>query len=162
MIKNRKVITGVVVAGHQVASGRGASSPYPESSLKLQSPHFLARGLDISVYYQGTLNISIAPHQVKQVNGRYRFDYVEWTHLHPPETFSFSPCELIFSQQTHPALVYYPHPETKKTHFQHVSILEVLTTYVADIHYGSGVQLAINAEEVILATSSSNPLSIQV
>ncbi|MCB0035624.1 MAG: hypothetical protein KDE51_16440 [Anaerolineales bacterium] len=153
VIENKKVVQGIIVAGHQVASGRGLTTPYPDSALKLQAPHFLARGLDISVYYLGTLNVSIAPYQIEQVNGRYRFEHIEWTHLHPPETFSFSPCELTYNQETYNGLVYYPHPETKLAHFQNPSILEILTTKIAHIQYGSRVQVGLNLQEIVIVSS---------
>jgi hypothetical protein len=54
------------------------------------------------------------------------FPLVEWTDLHPPETFSFSPCSVEFEGQEYQAYVYYPHPETKERHFQEPTMIEVL------------------------------------
>ncbi|MEM7114675.1 MAG: hypothetical protein AAF614_19725 [Chloroflexota bacterium] len=153
MIKNQLTVDGIIVAGHQVASGRGATTPYPDSALKLQSPHFLAGGLDISPYFQGTLNISLAQHDVLRVDGEYRFELVEWTPLHPPETFSFSRCHLEYKGQLYDGLVYYPHPETKEAHFQDASILELLSPFIPDIAYGAHITVIVNTNEVILAAS---------
>lgn len=153
MIKNQLELKGTIVAGHQVASGRGTTTPYPDSALKLQSPHFLASGLDISPYYQATLNISLAQHNVLRVDGEYRFELVEWTPLHPPETFSFSYCHLKYNGKLYNGLVYYPHPETKETHFQDASILEVLSSFIPDIAYGAHITVVVNTSEVILAAS---------
>lgn len=153
MLKNRQTIHGTVVAGHQVASGKGETTPYPDSALKLQSPHFLAGGLDISPYYPGTLNISLAQHAVLRVDSDYRFELVEWTSLHPPETFSFSHCHLEYKGQLYDGLVYYPHPETKEAHFQDASILEVLALFIPDIAYGAPIAVIVNTSEVILAAS---------
>ncbi len=151
MLKDRQAVHGTIVAGHQVASGKGATTPYPDSALKLQSPHFLAGGLDITVYHQGTLNVSLAQHKALRVDGEYRFELVEWTPLHPPETFSFSRCQIAFGDQIYDGLVYYPHPETKETHFQGGSILEVLAPSIQGIAYGSQVTVIVNTNEVILA-----------
>ncbi len=148
MIENELSINGVVVAGHQVASGQGDQSPYPAGSLEMQAPHFLARGFDISAYRLATLNISIAPYIVTHIDAQHRFEQVEWTHLHPPETFSFSACELIFRGATYAGWIYYPHPETKQTHFQQKTTLEILTTNVPEIGYGDAVFLKINGREV--------------
>ncbi|MDO9302146.1 MAG: hypothetical protein Q7T89_12220, partial [Anaerolineales bacterium] len=52
-------LTGILVQGHQVASR--PSKAYPYSSLEKQKPYFKDRGLDLSPYFNGTLNISIAP-----------------------------------------------------------------------------------------------------
>jgi hypothetical protein len=55
-------IAGRVVHGHGVASGRSASSPYPRGTIALQAPHFLERGVDLSPFFAGTLNVDITPH----------------------------------------------------------------------------------------------------
>ena len=39
MSETNMILNGVVVAGHGVASGQGDNTPYPDSALKLQSPH---------------------------------------------------------------------------------------------------------------------------
>ena len=149
-MKLNKTLNGIVVAGHKVASGQGENSPYPESALKLQAPHFAKGGLDITTYYLGSINVSVAPTIIKRLNAPYCFELVEWTTLHPPETFSFAPCQLIFQNQTYDGIVYYPHPETKLDHFQDPSILEILTDFVPNIHYGGHVQVSINTKEIII------------
>ena len=58
-------ITGKVISGYGVASGKGNDSRYPEGTLKLQMPFFKERGLDLSVFFIGTININIAPKQFK-------------------------------------------------------------------------------------------------
>ena len=151
-----KTLTGIVVAGHKVASGQGDNSPYPESALKLQAPHFAKGGLDISVYYLGSINVSVAPTIIQRLEVPTCFERVEWTNLHPPETFSFAPCQLIFQSQTYDGMVYYPHPETKLDHFQDPSILEILTDFVPNIQYGDAVQVSINTHEIIIEASQSS------
>ncbi len=103
-------VTGIVMRGHGVASGRGPNSPYPISSLRMQKPFFKERGLDLSAYFEGTLNLSIAPHTFKIVRPQFTFPLVAWTTLHPPETFSFSPCRAIYRGVEYDGWVYYPHP----------------------------------------------------
>ena len=144
-------IEGVVVEGHGVASGRSPDSPYPESSIAMQKPHFKARGLDLDSYFDGTLNISIAPHQFKLIKPTYTFPHVRWTHLHPPETFSFARCQITFQNKTYPAWIYYPHPETKEVHFQNDSTLEVITGPIPNTNYGSVVILSVCRQEVSIA-----------
>lgn len=149
-IENPLRLNGIIIEGHQVASGQGASTPYPESSIKMQTPHFKEKGLDISMYYSGTLNVSIKPYRLIDVNSPIRFDLVEWTFLHPPETFSFSKCKVIVNGEEVSGLVYYPHPSTKETHFQNNSVLEILTTYIDNIKYGDEIEIVINQNEVII------------
>lgn len=144
-------ITGRVQAGHQVASGRGVSNPYPNGTLQLQLPFFKTLGLDLSGCYLGTLNISIAPHTFQLTQPQYTFRKVEWTKLHPPEDFSFSACRVIFREQVYAGWVYYPHPETKIRHFQNPTLIEILAPFIAGIEYGVRVELELNSGEVIVS-----------
>lgn len=139
--------------GHQVASR--PSKDYPYSSLEKQKPFFKALGLDLQKYFTGTLNISIAPFEFEMVKPEHTFELVEWTDLHPPETFSFSRCKVIFKGVEYTGLVYYPHPETKKTHFQNASLLEVITYEIPDIQYGDGVDIEINPDEILIHTHAA-------
>jgi len=143
-------VTGVVQRGHGVASGRGPNSPYPISSLRMQAPFFKERGLDLAPYFEGTLNLSIAPHTFKLIKPQYTFPLVAWTVLHPPETFSFSACRVIYRAVTYDGWVYYPHPETKIRHFQDPTIIEVVTAFISDLIYGGTVELHVRAAEIAI------------
>jgi len=139
-------VKGIIVEGHQVASG--PSKDYPYGAIEKQKPFFKARGLDLETFYNGTLNISISPHTFKMVNPEFTFELVEWTDLHPPETFSFSKCALTFKDVRYPGWVYYPHPETKIRHYQQPSLIEVLTRFIPDIHYGDEIEFELNPREI--------------
>ncbi len=132
--------------GHQVASR--PSKDYPYSSLEKQKPFFKALGLDLYEYFNGTLNISIAPLEFEMVRPEFTFELVEWTDLHPPETFSFSRCKVFFKGVEYAGWVYYPHPETKKTHFQNASLIEVITYEIPDIQYDDKLEIEVNADEI--------------
>lgn len=146
-------ITGKVVRGHQVASR--PSKDYPYSTLEKQKPYFKQLGLDLYSYFNGTLNISIAPLEFEIIHPTYIFELVEWTDLHPPETFSFVRCKVIFKNKDYEGLVYYPHPETKKTHFQNPSIIEVITYTIDDIQYGDSVLVELDSDKVKINMSES-------
>jgi hypothetical protein len=141
-------ITGILMRGHQVASR--PSVAYPYSSLEKQKPYFKDRGLDLSPYFNGTLNISIAPLEFEMTKPEFTFPLVEWTDLHPPETFSFSRCKVKFEGKEYPGWVYYPHPETKKTHFQNPSLIEVITYEIANIKYGDAIEVEVNPQEITI------------
>ncbi|MBL1174277.1 hypothetical protein [Pantanalinema sp. GBBB05] len=141
-------IAGTVQPGHQVASGAAADNPYPTGTIALQIPYFQALGLDLTAYFAGTLNISIAPHQFQLIHPQYRFEQVHWTNQHPPENFSFSACHVIFDSIRYGAWIYYPDPSTKQTHFQTTSTLEILAPPIRGIAYGDRLTLEINASEV--------------
>jgi hypothetical protein len=139
-------LTGILMQGHQVASRPSAAYPY--SSLEKQKPYFKARGLDLSPYFNGTLNISIAPLKFEMAKPELTFPLVEWTDLHPPETFSFSRCKVKFEGNSYEGWVYYPHPETKTTHFQNPSLVEVITHKIEGIKYGNLLMVELNPLEI--------------
>jgi len=123
---------------------------YPYSSLEKQKPYFKELGLDLSAYFNGTLNISIAPLEFEMTRPEFTFPFVAWTDLHPPETFSFSRCKVKFEGKEYEGWVYYPHPETKKTHFQNPSLIEIITYEIANIRYGDTLELEINSSEITI------------
>lgn len=143
-------VAGVVQRGHGVASGHGPNSPYPIGSLRMQAPFFRERGLDLAPYFEGALNLSIAPHTFKLLKPQFTFPLVAWTTLHPPETFSFSACRVIYREARYDGWVYYPHPETKIRHFQDPTIIEVITTFIPDLAYGGTVELHVRAAEILI------------
>ena len=128
------VISGVIVAGYRVASG--PSKDYPYGSLEKQIPLFKQRGLNLERFNLGTLNVSIAPSSFEMEHPEYTFRQVAWTDLHPPEDFSFSRCTVIFRGASYAGYVYYPHPETKKRHFESASLLEIISVYIPEIQNG--------------------------
>ncbi len=145
---NSIIITGQVVKGHGVASG--PSREYPYGSLERQLPLFKAAGLDLSRFFLGTLNISIAPATFRLVNPAYTFQRVAWTDLHPAEDFSFSPCRVSLSAEDkwYDGYIYYPHPETKIRHYQNPSLIEVITEKIPGVQYGTKIHLEIDPDQV--------------
>jgi hypothetical protein len=132
---------GTIAQGHGVASGSSANSPYPVGSIKMQAPFFKALGLDLSGCYFGTLNVSIAPRQWKIVKPTFHFENVKWTDLHPPETFSFLPCDITYHAVTVQGWLYYPHPETKAAHWQDASVMEIIAPRLVGPGYGEPIDL---------------------
>lgn len=151
MKDNWITLAGIVVEGHRVASG--PSDAYPYGTIEKQKPLFKELGLDLDHFHSGTLNISIAPHVFEMTRPEHTFQLVEWTDLHPPETFSFSRCKVRFRGAEYQGWVYYPHPETKKMHFQNPSLIEIITYKIPDIQYGDEVELDLNPSEIRLNMS---------
>ncbi len=109
----------------------------------MQKPFFAARGLDLSGFHEGTLNLDIAPLRFRLVAPEYTFRRVEWTPLHPPEDFSFSRCRIRHAGREAEGWIYTPHPETKADHFQPPTMLEVLAPLLPGISYGDEVTLLV-------------------
>jgi len=145
-------LRGVIVQGYRVASG--PSKDYPYGALERQRPIFKQRGLDLSGYFNGTLNIDIRPYIFKLIQPEFTFDRVEWTDLHPPETFSFSRCKILYGDVEYEGWVYYPHPETKLRNFQDPSLLEVIAAAIPGIGYGDEVRVRVNPQEIEITPGS--------
>jgi hypothetical protein len=138
-------VNGTVVKGHGVASGRSANSPYPQGSVAMQAPFFKALGLDLADCYVGTLNVATDAVEWRIVQPTHRFDNVQWTHLHPAETFSFVRCslsyEVMHTARTVQAWLYYPHPETKAAHWQNSQVMEIIAPRLEGLAYGQHLDL---------------------
>jgi hypothetical protein len=139
-------LPGVLKAGYRVASG--PSQDYPYGALDRQRPLFKARGLDLEGYFNGTLNIDIQPATFCMLHPEFTFPLIEWTDLHPPETFSFARCRVTWRQVEYDGWVYYPHPQTKKRNFQDPSLLEVIAHPLPGICYGDALGVWVNPQEV--------------
>jgi hypothetical protein len=132
---------GIVMQGHGVASGRAKNSPYPQGSVAMQMPFFKALGLDLSDFWLGTLNVSIAPQAWTLLRADHCFERLAWTQLHPPETFSFVKLQLVWKTRSVEAWLYYPHPETKAAHHQSANIMEIIAPRLEGLAYGDTVSL---------------------
>jgi hypothetical protein len=156
-LQKPSLLKGILVKGYQVASR--PSKEYPYSALEKQKPFFKALGLDLYEYYNGTLNISIAPVVFEMSAPEFTFEFVEWTDLHPPETFSFSRCKVKFGGNEYDGWVYYPHPETKKSHFQNPSLIEIISYEIPNIKYGDSVEIEINSQEITIVKPNTRQAS---
>lgn len=141
-------VPAVVVRGHGVASGQGRDPRYPEGTLALQIPLFRERGLDLSPYFPGTLNVSIAPYRYEVRQPKHTFRQVRWSEHAPPEDFSFFDCRIHRGSITVDGLVYYPHPETKPEHEQPPDVLELLAPRLGGLEAGARLRLALDPEQL--------------
>lgn len=147
---NRDLVSiwGIVKPGHQVASGQAKDSPYERGTIAMQLPFFRDLGLDLQGFFLGTLNISLAPHRFEMVQPKYTFPLVKWHPNYEAETFSFSPCQLVYGDRTYAGLIYYPHPETKLGHFQDDAIIEAIAPPIPNLKYGDAIELKIIPDEI--------------
>jgi hypothetical protein len=77
---------------------------------------------------------------------------LRWTEQHPPETFSFWNCRLrvpaadpaaAIVPAELPALIYHPHPDTKRAHHQPQGCLEVLAPWLGTLADGQTLELGV-------------------
>ena len=141
---------GRLVAGHGVASGRAQESPYPAGTIAMQRPCFAAAGLDLSGFAEATLNLDFSPGEWRLSAPDHCFEQLRWTHLHPPEPFSFWRCRIRALRAGEepapwqPALIYYPHPDTKQVHHQPASVLELLAPPLGAVSPGDRFELSLD------------------
>jgi len=143
---------GVVRAGHGVASGRAADSPFATGTIALQAPHFAARGLDLSRFAPSTVNLDISPLHLVPVVPRWTFADVAWTDVHGPESFSFIEATVSRAGREHEGLVYLPHPETKPMHHQPSTVVELLLPRLDGLVTGEVLGLAVREGQADLVS----------
>ena len=145
---------GIVKAGHGVASGASAGTagnPYPQGSIAMQAPLFHALGLDLSPCFLGTINLDIAPQNWQVLQADHCFEKLHWTDLHPPETFSCVALEVHWLGAWHAGWLYCPHPETKATHFQSRSVMELILPKLKGLETGTQLSVRCPAKSVGLS-----------
>jgi hypothetical protein len=106
--------------------------------------------LDLSSCFPGTLNIDIRPLAFELIKPEFTFRDVNWTDLHPPETFSFSACSVTFAGIRTEGWIYYPHPETKERNFHDPSLLEVIVPRIPGLKIGDQLLLHVKPARVLL------------
>lgn len=149
-------LAGVVVSGHRVASGLATDSPYPRGTIEMQAPFFRDRGLDLSAFFLGTLNVSIHPYRFAVKTAPYCFRDVKWSPEHPAEDFSFLHSQVDVQDTTYSGWLYYPHPETKLGHFQAPSTLELLMPPIPDLRYGDRLSVRLWLNEIQITPLTPN------
>jgi len=117
----------------------------------MQTPLFHALGLDLGRYHGGTLNVSIAPRHYRVVAPRLTYRAVKWHPTEPPEDFSFFDVRVLRDDlRPVEGLIYFPHPETKPTHFQAPDVLELLLPFVEGLAYGAEIRLEIPSMQMLI------------
>ncbi|MEM7387341.1 MAG: hypothetical protein AAF514_20575 [Verrucomicrobiota bacterium] len=147
----KALIEAVLCQGHRVCSPATTDPRFPGGTLQMQMPLFARAGLDLSSFYPGSLNASIAPatFEVKAEAADFTFPLVRWSPTEPPETFSFFRCRVGKTiDDLEDGFVYYPHPETKPEHFQPPGILEIVAPRIDGIQYGDPLFLDIDPVQI--------------
>lgn len=141
-------VQGEIQSGYGVASGKGKDERYPEGTLKQQFKHFLERGLDLSNYFMGTINLDISPFSYEIKKPKYFFKNIDWSDHIPPENFYFFDAILHYKDKTYQGLVYMPDPETKEDHTQKPTILELIFPKIEGLQYGLMVDIALKKDQL--------------
>jgi hypothetical protein len=132
-------IEGRIVSGYGVASGRAGDARFPQGTIRMQLPHFLERGIDLSPYFPGTLNVDVTP-AVPTPKGDVFDGLIHW-HAGFNERFLLSSVEIEVKGSRHAGLWYYPHPDTKTDHFQQASVMELLLPWIDGSLAGETVRI---------------------
>ena len=97
---------------------------------------------DRSNYRIGTINVDVSPLRFAPGPEARTLRDIKWHPEMPAETFSFSAVTLCHHGVRYPALVYWPHPETKPEGFQAKGwIAEIIAPDVPQLRYGDAVTI---------------------
>jgi hypothetical protein len=137
----------VITRGHGIASGKTRDTRFPGGTLAMQAPFFQDLGLDLSVFFPGTLNLSVHPCSYRLGAPVHSFPQVKWAESFPPENFSFYRCRvrLLGEVDFVEALVYWPHPSTKPGFHQDPHVLEVLAPRIPLADYGKEMEICADS-----------------
>lgn len=150
-----QTVPATIVPGHRVASGLNSDPRFPGGTIRMQLPHFVERGLDLTAFHPGTLNVSIAPWMYRVMKARHVFTAVKWHPTVPAEDFSFFEVNLSHGSTPPMAgLIYYPHPSTKPEHFQNPDVLELLLPWTEGLSYGLEVTLQVPPDQMLFEAGS--------
>lgn len=142
------LVSGEIKSGHGVASGKLKDERYPEGTLKQQFKYFLEKGLDLSNYFMGTINLDISPYAYEIKEPKYFFKNIDWSDYISPENFYFFDVLLYFKDKTYEGVIYMPDPETKEDHMQKSTILELILPKINGLEYGDVVEIEINKDQL--------------
>lgn len=152
------LVRGEIKAGYGVASGKGKDKRYPEGTLSQQFRYFLKRGLDLSNYFMGTINLDISPCSYEIKKPKHFFKNIDWSNHIPPENFYFFDVSLHYRNKTYMGLVYMPDPATKENHIQKPNILELLFPKIDGLAYGAFVDIELKTGQLkIIEPSTDQP-----
>lgn len=141
-------IPGHVVEGHRVASGLSPTSLYPDSTIRMQIPHFRERGLNLEGVYPGTINVSIAPRDFELFAPEWVFRNVLWYPERRAQDFAITRCILERGEEIYSSYVYYPFPDGKLHYHSAPSVIEILTIFVPHLAYGDPVTLRLSSSAI--------------
>lgn len=141
-------VAGIVIEGYKIASGLAERNPFGGSTIQMQVPLFLERGLDLSHCYPGTLNISIAPRTWRILATDPNYRGLKWHPGHSAEDFFIRTCRLCFSGICYDGWVYCPDPKKKLLHQHKPDTLEILAPPISGITYGDSVVLMLDPDEI--------------
>lgn len=150
-------VEAVIKQGHGVASGKAKDPRYPKGTLKAQSQHFSQKGLDLSPYFLGTINLDIAPFSFKILHPKHFLENINWSRFIPPENFYFFDVSLHINENSYKGLIYMPDPATKAEHFQNPTILELILPKIDGLNYGDAVTIEVDDEQIELKKNLEKP-----
>ena len=139
-------LQGIIIKGHGVASGRNLIDQM--GTIERQKSYFLARGLDLSHCFNGTINVDIKPLTVARINADLYFEAVDWNKNIGHENFSLVHCVIWFNGASSAGYIYYPDPQPKPGHFHSSSTLELIAPKIKHITNGLPIEIEVNGQSI--------------
>jgi hypothetical protein len=133
-------VPGIVIRGYGVASDVGGHGP----GTLAQQAEALSQYIDWRRFFQGTINVSVAPMAFAWRESSPTIGRLQWSINQAPEDFCLAPCQLEANGAVCDAWVYYPHPRTKSQNFHSLSTVEVIAPRIDGIQYGSAVAVYLD------------------
>ena len=134
------MIPEMVSIDGEVIPGLGAA----RDTLKLQMPYFVNLLPELTVCHLGSINLRLCS-ALRIENPDYTTPRIRWAMEPPGEVFSFLRISLEFpvGGKVEPAWIYIPHDSP---HFHNCFQIEVVSSYVQGVQYGSMCRIHIPRE----------------
>ena len=139
------IIEGEISKGHQIASGQSKTGHQGlNNTIALQRPFFEKQVSGFSEVFNGTLNISIAPHEFKILKPDHEVT-CEW-HPGVTETFWLVAVHIFHKEKSYKGFIYYPLPSQVKSHAD--TTIEILAPKIEAAVYGDRVRIEVSPEKI--------------
>lgn len=134
---------GILIQGHQVASGLAADCPWPGGSVARQLPLMGCQGLPVHSLFSGTLNVALERADVPYPDdAEYDFS-IDWRAPDKPTHFRMHQLFVSFKGLRYKGWSYrkiYPVGYVS-LHPQPDNVIEILAPKIENIQYGDTVRV---------------------
>jgi predicted RNA-binding protein associated with RNAse of E/G family len=139
-------VSGTIRAGHGAASGVAGDPRFPGGTLALQAPHFAERGIDISRFHAGTINVEL-PLELEPRHPLARIEQLEWKPGYPAETFEFFDARIAVDGTVAATLIYRPDPATKPEFDQPSGTVEIVAPFLGGVVPGRAASVWVDPDQ---------------
>jgi len=150
-----KKVEGTIIRGKGYASGKNSVPGITSfkkgllGTISQQRKFFEKEIPNFKTYFNGTINMGIAPRTFKITNPDYHIT-CNWA-LNLTESFDLLNVRVSYQGSSYPGLIYFPCPSEIKAHKIN-DMFELITERIPGIKYGNSISISYDDEKLKLMT----------